>query len=87
MRPRYVESIISARKLRDSHAVELVLLWLAYLSTYRVMTGVTQSGSTWFRPGSELTTAGYFYALISLPIWMFWLLPSGARFRKALCEG
>ena len=69
--PRYAEIVTAARRLRDSHVAELVLLGLAYWSTYRAMIGVTHSGSTWFRPSVQLTPVGYWYAFVSLPIWFF----------------
>ena len=69
--PRYIEIVASARKLRDSHFVELVLLILAYWSAYRAMTSITHSGSTWFRPGTSLTLVGFWYFIVSLPIWFF----------------
>jgi len=69
--PRYAEIVAGTRKLRDSHIAELVLLGVAYWSTYYAMSGVTHSGSTWFRPGPELTPVGYWYALVALPIWFF----------------
>jgi hypothetical protein len=68
---RYGEIVTSALKLRDSRVAELVLLGLAYLATYQSMKGVVHSGSTWFRPVADLTPVGYWYAFVSLPIWMF----------------
>jgi hypothetical protein len=77
--PHYDAIIISARKLRDSRLAELVLLGLAYWSVYSAMTSVTHNGSTWFRPGDGLTLAGWWYALVSLPIWFFLLWRWGFR--------
>jgi hypothetical protein len=69
--PRYAEIVTSARRLRDSHVVEYLLVILAYWAAYKAMTSVTHSGSTWFRPGSKLTPVGYWYVFVSLPIWFF----------------
>jgi hypothetical protein len=48
------------------------ILVLAYLATYNATEGSFQ-GSTWYRlkPGHELTLVGYWYALVSLPIFQF----------------
>jgi len=62
---------MSARRLRDSRIAELVLLGLAYFGTYRAMAGVTHGGSTWFRPSVGLIPVGYWYAFVSMPIWIF----------------
>jgi hypothetical protein len=68
---RYAEIVTGARTLRDSHIAESVILGVAYWSTYRAMTSVTHSGSTWFKPGIYLTPVGYWYTFVSLPIWFF----------------
>ena len=71
---RYDEIVLSAMKTRNSRIAELVLLALAYFATYKVLEGINYAGSTWFRPGGSLTLVGYWYALVSLPIWQFLLL-------------
>jgi hypothetical protein len=69
---KFGDALIDALRLRDSHIAELTVLVLAYVATYNATEGSFQ-GSTWYRlgPGHELTLVGYWYALVSLPIFQF----------------
>jgi len=69
--PRYAEIVAGAVRLRDSRSAELILVGLAYMTTFLGIKAATNSGSTWFRPGTELAPVGYWYVLVSMPIWMF----------------
>lgn len=70
----YVRIIEDTRRFRDSRVAELVLLGAAYVTTYTVLTHAAfQAGSTWHtpQPHAGLTLAGYWYALVSVPIFQF----------------
>jgi hypothetical protein len=59
---------------RDWRLAELTVLALAYVTTYAAISKTSlQSGSTWFEPSSTvgLSPVGYYYALVSLPIFQF----------------
>ena len=73
-RSRYDEIVLNTMKARNSRIAELFLLVFAYIGTYLVLQGINYAGKTWFRPGGSLTLVGYWYALVSLPIWQFLLL-------------
>jgi hypothetical protein len=59
---------------RDWRPAKLTVLALAYITTYAAISNTSlQSGSTWFEPSSTvgLSPVGYYYALVSLPIFQF----------------
>ena len=73
-RAKFNALISDAERLRDSRIAELVLLAVSYATTYALLTGSSmQGGDTWHSPsaGSGLTPAGYWYALVSIPIFQF----------------
>jgi hypothetical protein len=58
------------------------VLALAYITTYAAISKASlQSGSTWFEPSSTagLSPVGYYYALVSLPIFQFLMYRWGYR--------
>ena len=77
---RYEAAVAAATRLRSSAWAEAVLIAFVYA----VLMGVVWRhygslyGSTWYAAttsaGSELTTAGYWYCFVSLPIVQFLLL-------------
>jgi hypothetical protein len=77
--PKFSASIKSARRVRDSVAVELGLVVLAYtLGLWVWRSQVPLGSATWYAmPDAmhvHLTGAGYWYALVSIPIFQFILL-------------
>jgi hypothetical protein len=59
-------------RFRDARAAEMMVLLLAYVGTYNAVSGFSlQTGSTWFKSGNVLTSAGYWYALVALPVFQF----------------
>jgi hypothetical protein len=78
-RARFDAAVKSARRVRDSVAVEMGLLILAYTVGVWVWRSQVALGSaTWYAlPDAmrlHLTKAGYWYAFISIPIFQFILL-------------
>jgi hypothetical protein len=78
-RLRFNDLIASAKHLQSSAVVEAILLVAAIIIGYWAWKGyVVSSVSTWFASGAgpqqHLTPAGYWYALVSLPILRFMLL-------------
>jgi hypothetical protein len=90
--PRFVQMIRDTLRLRDSRVAELVVLGAAYATGYSMLASSIQRGSTWYTPeaGGGMTPAGYWYALVSLPIFQFllyrWIyrMIVWARFLRAL---
>jgi hypothetical protein len=75
--PKFRDDLSDALRFRDSRLAEMIVLGLAYLSTYAALRSlVTQGGSTWFRPvpGQSLTVVGYWYAFVALPIFSFLMI-------------
>lgn len=75
-RGRFRDIIADTLRFRDSRVAELVVLAAAYVTAYGVLTGASiQSGSTWYMPAPHagLTPVGYWYALVSVPIFQFLL--------------
>lgn len=73
---RLADIIRDAQRFRDSRVAELVVLAAAYINTYGLLAkGAWQAGSTWHSPdpGGGLGPAGYWYALVSVPIFQFLL--------------
>ena len=71
---RFEEIVFDAQRFRDLRAAEFAILGLSYLLTYMALSGPSFLGeSTWFRPGAGqgLTAAGYWYAFVSLPVYLF----------------
>ncbi len=78
-RPKFDAAVKSARRVRDSVAVEVGLLILAYTAGIWIWRSEVALGSaTWYAlPDStqlHLTHAGYWYAFVSIPIFQFILL-------------
>jgi len=69
---KFGDALLDALRLRDSHLAELTVLVLAYVATYNAIEDSIQ-GDSWYRlgPGHELTFVGYWYAIVSLPIFQF----------------
>jgi hypothetical protein len=83
--PRFVAAIESATRLRNSIPVEMGLLFLVYTLGQWLWRNETALGAvTWYAtPQSghlHLTTGGYWYAFVSLPIFQFILLRWYLRF-------
>jgi len=80
-RQRFEAAVVSARRLRDSTWAEVVLLLFVYVFgvNYLWKTHLVMPAPTWYAiplPGGDrhLTAAGWWYALVSLPIWQFLLV-------------
>jgi hypothetical protein len=78
-RPKFDAAVKSARRVRDSVAVEMGLLILAYtVGVWIWRSEVALGSATWYAlPGAmqlHLTKAGYWYAFVSIPIFQFILL-------------
>jgi hypothetical protein len=79
--PKFRELIASAMKLRNSMAVELILLLLVLFGGYylwRTVSGMAKietGAGTWYATmtgsGTKLSPAGYWYIFISRPIFQF----------------
>ncbi|HXZ88896.1 MAG TPA: hypothetical protein VEF07_10005, partial [Candidatus Binataceae bacterium] len=68
---------VEALKRRDSRLAEIICIGLVYVaSTLVILVAPYESGSTWIRPGTYkgLSLAGYWYALVALPIFQFLML-------------
>ena len=76
--PVFQRAIESARKIRNSLVVELVLLATVYTVGLWLWSGRAELGlSTWYaQPGGRwnLTPAGYWYVFVSLPMFQFIVL-------------
>ena len=72
---RFAAIIADTLRFRDSRVAELVVLAAAYIGTFGMLAGSFQGGSTWHAPGPAegLSHAGYWYALVALPIFQFLL--------------
>jgi hypothetical protein len=79
MLPAYEEKIERALKLRDSSVAEIIIVCIAFIGAYTALrTGLPSTASTWYVSGESgtraITFAGYFYLLISTPLYQFFLL-------------
>ena len=77
--PRFQAAVDSARRVRDSSAAELGLLFLVYTLGHWVwLHNVASDTASWYaRPdgvGQHLTPAGYWFAYVSVPIFQFILI-------------
>ena len=73
-RKRFASCVVDTVRFHDWRLANLTLLALAYITTYAAISKTSlQSGSTWFEPSATvgLSPVGYYYALISLPIFQF----------------
>jgi hypothetical protein len=70
---RFASCVVDTVRFHDWRLAELTLLALAYTTTYMVVSKTSLSGSTWVEPSltAELSRVGYYYALVSLPIYQF----------------
>jgi hypothetical protein len=78
-RPRFDAIVVSATRLRNSVAVELILLAFVYIVGHYIWRQQhALSAATWFASmtdsGPRLTWAGCWYAWISIPLFQFILL-------------
>lgn len=77
-RPRFEDLIASVMRLRNSTLIEVLLLLVAFGGHWIWREYLTSGVSSWYEVTTggvaHLTTAGYWYALISLPILRFLLL-------------
>jgi hypothetical protein len=81
-RKRFASCIVDSMRFCDWRLAELTVLALAYITTYAAISKASlQSGSTWFEPSSTagLSPVGYYYALVSLPIFQFLMYRWGYR--------
>jgi hypothetical protein len=68
-------AIVDAIRLRDSTIAEVVILAITYLGAFFSIRFLSATVSTWHslvsESGHRFTLAGYWYALVSLPIYQF----------------
>jgi hypothetical protein len=82
--PKFKEVIASAMRLRNSVAIELILLLLTFVvghyfwSTLSGMAKIGTGTGTWYATvtdgGTQLSPAGYWYTFVSRPLFQFILL-------------
>lgn len=82
--PRFKEVIASAMKLRNSVAIELILLFLIFVGGHYAWTmarGIAKIGTiagTWYATtsngGPQLSMAGYWFIFVSRPLFQFILI-------------
>lgn len=93
-RGRFAEILAAGARLRDSRVAEVVVLVAACLTSHVLLTMFRATGSaSWFGPGPAgrpMTSAGLWYAFVSLPIlhflvfrWLF-LIAVWARLLRRL---
>jgi hypothetical protein len=72
---RFADAIRDTTRLRDARVPELIVLALAYVTTFgMIMRSSFQQGSTWYTPADgRLMPAGWWYAFVSVPIFQFLL--------------
>jgi hypothetical protein len=74
-RTRFVELVASVRRIRNSIFIEVLLLVLAFSFHWLRGESLTSGVNTWYavKIGEEMhfTAAGYWYVLVSLPIFRF----------------
>jgi hypothetical protein len=71
---RFRDTIVDALQFRDSRVAELVVLAFAYIASYNAVLGFSfERGGSWSQPvhGQGLSTAGYWFAFVALPILQF----------------
>jgi hypothetical protein len=70
---RFGNALLDALRLRDLRVAEMTVLVLAYAATYNAVFGFAFQDGTWYgpEPGHGLSLAGYWYALVALPIFQF----------------
>ena len=70
-------AILDAIRLRDSTAAEAIILAITYFGAFLSIRFLSATVSTWYslvsESGHRFTLAGYWYALVSLPIFQFLL--------------
>ncbi len=76
--PKFKELIISAMNLRNSMAIELLLLLLTFVgghyltNTVSILEEMSSNSDTWYgSSGGTLTLAGYWYFFVSRPLFQF----------------
>ncbi|MGD0291309.1 MAG: hypothetical protein ABSC63_16875 [Candidatus Binataceae bacterium] len=73
-RKRFATAVVDTVRLHDWRLAEPILLALVYITTYAALSKASlQTGSTWFEPSSTagLSPVGYYYGLVSLPVFQF----------------
>ena len=76
-RARFDQIFVETLRRRDSRVAEILCVILVYAaSTVVILAAPFESGSTWIHPGTYkgLSLAGYWYALVALPIFQFLML-------------
>ena len=70
---KFGDALLDALRVRDSRVAGVTVLALAYVAAYNAVFGFAFHGDTWYQPesGHGLTLAGYWYALVALPIFQF----------------
>jgi hypothetical protein len=71
--PRFASCVVDTVRFHDWRFAELILIALAYTTVYASLSNPSWQGGTWLEPYSttELSRVGYYYALVSLPIFQF----------------
>ena len=68
-------AVVEGLRLRDSTVAELVILAITYVGAFVAITFLSAHVSSWqslvSESGHRLTWAGYWYALVSIPIYQF----------------
>ncbi len=77
-RPRFDAVVASVRRLRSSFWAEVVVALVSLLASVATRAFLRQgmSDSTWERFGTSITTAGWWYILVSLPVLFYFLVNS-----------
>jgi hypothetical protein len=70
--PRFDSAIRRAIRMRDSMIGELVVLALAYTSIL-ISRQPPPAAAAWIKPGGAFSAAGWWYVLVSIPIFQFLL--------------
>jgi hypothetical protein len=76
MRPRFESAQAAVIRLRGSVVAEVVIAALSIMMSVgsRVVVRLGMGDSSWERMGTTITTAGWWYTLVSLPVLFFLLL-------------
>ena len=73
--PDFDAAVVNGLRLRDSTVAEIIILAITYFGAFEAIRIFSTNVSTWNSLGSEsghrFSLAGYWYALVSLPIFQF----------------
>jgi hypothetical protein len=74
--PRFASAGAAAVVVRNSVVAEGAILALAFVISLlvRVVIGIAPQETTWERPGTAISPAGWWYILVSLPVLFFFLM-------------